>query len=233
MCGRYQLTAKGKEVSERFMIELFDELHRPQRDSATLPKGYNCAPMQWLPVITNANPQKISHFRWGLLPSWIANTAFASRMINCRAETVHQKPAFRQAFRLRRCLVPANAFYEWRKDNGQPFRIFLKNEPLFAMAGIWEEWKPKSGEVWHTFSIITIEANRLMQHIHHRMPVILPRHSEHVWLHSADEAVLRDCLRPLDEAQMDFYPVSRALNNVQNDNEKLISPEPLQQNLFG
>lgn len=215
------------------MTELFDELHRPQGDGKAVPKGYNCAPTQWLPVISNSNPHRISHYRWGLVPSWAKDMWGAARMINSRAETVQEKPAFRQAFRQRRCLVPANGFYEWKKETGQPYRIFLKNEPIFAMAGIWEVWKSPNGELIHTFSILTTQANGLMEGIHHRMPVILKPGNEQTWLQSDDEAQLLDLLCPYPGEEMDMYPVSRAVNNVRNDDERLIMPEPLQPTLFG
>ncbi|HMM11015.1 MAG TPA: SOS response-associated peptidase [Bacteroidales bacterium] len=233
MCGRFQLSVKGKEISERFLTELFDELHRPPTPDARIPKGYNCAPLQWLPVISNAAPGSISHYRWGLVPSWARDTSGAPKMINSRAETVREKPAFRKAFVSRRCLVPANGFYEWKKSTGQPYRFFLKDEPLFAMAGLWEQWVSPDGTRLFTFSILTTEANALMQDVHHRMPVILPRHAEQVWLRSSDEETLFSLLRPYPEQDMEMYPVSKAVNNVRNDDERLIRPEPLQETLFG
>lgn len=232
MCGRFQLSVKGKEISERFMTDLFDELHRPPHQGTHPPLGFNCAPLQWLPVITNLSPSKVDYFRWGLVPSWASDTSFAAKMINSRAETVHKKPSFREAFRKRRCLVPANGFYEWKKETGQPFRFFLKDEPLFAMAGLWEQWRSPDGSLLSTFSILTTEANGLMQSIHHRMPLILPRESEHIWLQSDDEARLMALLKPYPEEGMDMYPVSKAVNNVRNDDERLIRPEPLQGTLF-
>ncbi len=232
MCGRFQLSVKGKEISERFMTDLFDELHRPPHQGALLPRGYNCAPLQWLPVITNSLPGMLSYFRWGLVPSWARDTSVAAKMINSRAETVHEKPAFRRAFCQRRCLVPANGFYEWRKETGQPFRIFLKHEALFAMAGLWEQWKTPEGELLNTFSILTTEANGLMQEIHHRMPVILCRDQEQTWLQSDNEAQLMALLKPYPEEEMNMYPISKAVNNVRNDDERLVRPEPLQGTLF-
>ncbi len=225
MCGRFQLSVKGKEISERFHTELFDELHRPQAGELRAPKGFNCAPMQWLPVITNLEPQMISYFRWGLVPSWANDSSGAAKMINSRAETVREKPAFRKAFASRRCLVPANAFYEWKKENGQPYRIFLRNEHLFAMAGLWEKWISPEGEKIHTFSILTTQANDFMKEVHHRMPVILPREKEQIWLQTNDENELMMLLKPYPDEEMDMFPVSRALNNVRNDDERLIRPE--------
>lgn len=232
MCGRFQLSVKGKEISERFLTELFDELHRPPAEGAKSPLGFNCAPMQWLPVITNAEPHKISYLRWGLVPSWAKVASAAAKMINSRSETVREKPSFRKAFISRRCLVPANGFYEWKKETGQPFRIFLRNEKLFAMAGLWEQWTSSEGDIIRTFSILTTEANGLMRGVHHRMPVILPREKEQIWLKSSDENELEGLLRPYPENEMDMYPVSRAVNNVRNDDERLIRPELPASTLF-
>ncbi len=232
MCGRFQLSVRGKEISERFLTELFDELHRPPAEGAKPPLGFNCAPMQWLPVITNVEPHKISHLRWGLVPSWAKDASAAAKMINSRAETVREKSSFRKAFASRRCVVPSNGFYEWKKETGQPYRIFLRNEKLFAMAGLWEQWISPSGEIIRTFSILTTEANGLMRGVHHRMPVILPREKEQIWLKSSDENELEVLLRPYPENEMDMYPISRAVNNVRNDDERLIHPELPASTLF-
>lgn len=232
MCGRFQLSVKGKEISERFLTELFDELHRPPAEGAKSPSGFNCAPMQWLPVITNTEPHRISYLRWGLVPSWAKDASAAAKMINSRAETVREKPSFRKAFASRRCLVPANGFYEWKKETGQPYRIFLRNEKLFAMAGLWEQWTSSEGDVIRTFSILTTEANGLIRGVHHRMPVILPREKEQIWLKSSDENELEVLLSPYPENEMDMYPVSRAVNNVRNDDERLIRPELPASTLF-
>ncbi|HJN05505.1 MAG TPA: SOS response-associated peptidase, partial [Bacteroidales bacterium] len=127
MCGRFQLSVKGKQISERFNVEVFDELYKP---------NYNCAPSQKLPVITNDQPHSLSYFRWGLIPFWAKDPKLGYRNINTRSETISSKPSFKNAFKKRRCLIPANGFYEWRKDeNKTPFRIFFKNEKLFALAG--------------------------------------------------------------------------------------------------
>lgn len=232
MCGRFQLSVKGKEISERFLTELFDELHRPPAEGAKSPPGFNCAPMQWLPVITNTEPHRISYLRWGLVPLWAKDASAAAKMINSRAETVREKPSFRKAFASRRCLVPANGFYEWKKETGQPYRIFLRNEKLFAMAGLWEQWTSSEGDVIRTFSILTTEANGLIRGVHHRMPVILPREKEQIWLKSSDENELEVLLSPYPENEMDMYPVSRAVNNVRNDDERLIRPELPASTLF-
>lgn len=232
MCGRYQLTVKGREISERFNTALFDTLHRPAKEGGEEPKGFNCAPMQWLPVITNAEPHKISYFRWGLVPRWAKDPSKAVKMINSRAETVREQPAFRRAFIRQRCLVPANGFYEWKKETGQPYRFFLKNESLFAMAAVWEQWVSPLGVSLFTFAILTTNANALMQPVHHRMPVILPPEAEHQWLFNHHEDALHHLLKPYPDDSMGMYPVSRAVNNVRNDVEHLIKPVSAQGSLF-
>jgi putative SOS response-associated peptidase YedK len=227
MCGRFQLSVKGKQISERFNVEVFDEFYRP---------NYNAAPGQKLPLITNEAKHELSYFKWGLIPFWAKDPRIGYKLINTRSETIQEKPSFRNAFARRRCLIPANGFYEWTKDPDKtPYRIFLKSEDLFAMAGIWEVWKDGEGKPVHTFSVITTTPNTLMQKIHDRMPVILPRELEMAWLRENDTGVLKSMLRPFDEKLMACYPVSKRVNTPANNDEALIVPadEPSGKNLFG
>lgn len=226
MCGRFQLSVKGRQISERFNVEVFDEMYKP---------NYNCAPSQKLPVITNAEPAKLNYFKWGLIPFWAKDPKIGFKMINARSESITEKPAFKNAFKKRRCLVPANGFYEWQKGaNKTPFRIFLKSEELFAMAGIWETWKDAEERPVHTFSIITTAPNPLMESIHNRMPIILPRESEEAWLKENDQTVLINLLKPFDEDKMSAYPISKRVNLPANNDEQLVIPvdEPEQGSLF-
>lgn len=216
MCGRFQLSVKGRHISERFNVEVFDEFYKP---------NYNCAPSQKLPVITNQEPDKLSFFKWGLIPFWSKDPKIGYKLINTRSESITEKPSFKNAFKKRRCLIPANGFYEWRKDeNKTPFRIFLKSEEIFSMAGIWETWKDGKGRPVHTFSIITTSPNSLMKKIHNRMPVILSPDSEKIWLHSKDESELQNLLRPFDENEMATYPVSKKVNSPANNDNSIILP---------
>lgn len=216
MCGRFQLSVKGRHISERFNVEVFDEFYKP---------NYNCAPSQKLPVITNQEPDKLSFFKWGLIPFWSKDPKIGYKLINTRSESITEKPSFKNAFKKRRCLIPANGFYEWRKDeNKTPFRIFLKSEEIFSMAGIWETWKDGEGRPVHTFSIITTSPNSLMEKIHNRMPVILSPDSEKIWLHSKDESELQNLLRPFDENEMATYPVSKKVNSPANNDNSIILP---------
>lgn len=142
MCGRFQLSVKGKEISERYNVEVFNEMYSP---------NYNCAPSQTLPVVTNTNRGVLSFFRWGFIPTGTSLSKPGLGLINARAETVSEKPAFKKAFKTHRCLIPSNGFYEWRSGDKVPFRIFLKNEPLFSMAGIWNAWTDSNNKIVNTF----------------------------------------------------------------------------------
>ena len=215
MCGRFQLSVKGKHISERFNVEVFDEMYSP---------NYNCAPSQKLPIITNTDPGKLSFFQWGLIPFWAKDPKISFKLINARGETLSKKPAFRSAFEKRRCLIPANGFYEWRKKDKTPFRIFLKNESLFALAGIWESWKDAQGREINSFSIITTKPNKLMESIHDRMPVILPREYEEAWLKESNSAQLSKLLIPFESAKMEAYPISKKVNSPKNNSPEIVLP---------
>ena len=217
MCGRFQLSVKGKQISERFNVEVFDEMYKP---------CYNCAPSQNLAVITNAERSRLNFFRWGLIPFWAKDPKIGFGLINARAESLAEKPAFRNAFQKRRCLIPANGFYEWKKDTDKtPYRIFLKDDELFAMAGIWETWKDAGGRPVHSFSIITTKANPLVEKIHDRMPVILRPQDEEAWLKKENVNALKKLLVPFEAGTMEAYPVSRKVNSPKNDGPEIILPE--------
>ncbi len=216
MCGRFQLSVKGKQISERFNVEVFDEFYKP---------NYNCAPSQKLPVITNTEQNKLSYYKWGLVPFWAKDPKIGYKLINARAETILEKPSFNNALKNRRCLVPANGFYEWKKDkNKTPYRIFLKTENIFSMAGIWETWNDAENRPMHTFSIITTEANELIESIHNRMPVILSPEDENNWLNNEDVQSLQKLLIPFDSLKMTTYTVSNKVNSPKNKTEEIILP---------
>ena len=225
MCGRFQLSVKGKHISERFNVEVFDELYRP---------SYNCAPSQKLPVIINQNPGELSYLQWGLIPFWAKDPKVGFRNINTRSETISEKPSFKNAFKMRRCLIPSNGFYEWKKDtNKTPYRIFLKNDELFAMAGIWETWKDSHERSIVTFSIITTAANSAIENIHNRMPVILKPEDEQSWLMEKDAEKLLKLLVPFNSTKMDYYPISKQVNSPGNNNPEIaLRNEGVQQVLF-
>lgn len=225
MCGRFQLSVKGKNISERFNVEVFDEMYKP---------SYNCAPFQKLPVISNLEPGILNFFKWGLIPFWAKSPAIGNKLINTRSETIADKPAFKNALMKRRCLVPANGFFEWRKNDKTPFRIYLKNEELFSMAGIWEGWKDAENSPLFSFSIITTSPNSLMKNLHDRMPVILPSKNEADWLNEQNENNLRKLLVPFASEKMKAYAISARVNSPANNSEEIIWPatEDGQQKLF-
>lgn len=222
MCGRFQLSVKGKHISERFNVEVFDEMYKP---------SFNSAPGQNLPIIINTESEKLSLFKWGLVPFWAKDPKIGNKLINTRAETIMEKPSFKAAFTRRRCLIPANGFFEWKKGTQKiPYRIFMKNEALFAMAGLWETWKDADGNLLHTFSIITTEPNELMKPIHNRMPVILPPEAEKTWLHEENPQELLALLQPYDANKMEAYTIGNAINSPGNNNETVV--KPLQSDTF-
>lgn len=218
MCGRYTITVDPEQLAEHFNAQL---------PSETLVPRYNAAPTQNLPVITNEGQAQIQLFRWGLVPFWADDPSIGNRMINARGETVHEKPSFRTAFQRRRCLVLADSFYEWQKTSSgkQPVRVLLKSEDPFAMAGLWETWSDNGGEPLHTFTIITTEPNELVASIHTRMPVVLPREDEEVWLDDdAGPVVWKSLLKPYPSDDMSAYRVSTQVNSPANDKPSVIEP---------
>ncbi len=224
MCGRYTLSVPLSNLVDSFDV-LPPEFEYPPR--------YNIAPTQDAPVIAqDEQGRRMGLLRWGLVPSWAKDPSVGSRMINARAETVAEKPAFRSAFRHRRCLVPADGFFEWRKEGvGQgrkvpktPIWIHRADREPFVMAGLWEKWVPERGEPVFTFTLITTEAAPLLQDIHHRMPVILPKVAWSLWLDSsAPASELKPLLRPFAD-ELRAHAVSTLVNSPGNDVKECIEP---------
>jgi putative SOS response-associated peptidase YedK len=190
---------------------------------------YNAAPTQWLPVIRQRpTGDRVAHLlRWGLIPSWSKDEAIATRLINARGESVAEKPSFRAAFKKRRCIVPANGFYEWQRVAGdkQPFYIHPVDGDLFGLAGLWECWTRGDGEALDTFTIVTTDANASMRPLHDRMPVILAPEDYGAWLDGATAPdPVQALVRPCAEALLATRPVSKAVGNVRNDSPELIAP---------
>jgi putative SOS response-associated peptidase YedK len=226
MCGRYRLVRK-KEI----LAEFFDA-----GDDVDWAPRYNVAPGQDVPVVRQdtCEPKRLlSLMRWGLIPSWSKDPKAGYKMINARAETIADKPAFREPLQSRRCLVPADGFYEWAKEGKakSPFCFTLADDSLFAFAGLWDRWKNPNGEVLQTYSIITTSANALVAGAHDRMPVILEPEDYDLWLDPGfrkTEALL-DLLKPYRAELMRSWRVSPRVNSVQNDDAGCIavhSPEP-------
>ncbi len=216
MCGRYSFAIEDELIKERFGISVRSAIYKAR---------YNCAPSQELAVISNAHPDELRCFRWGLIPFWAKSPSISYKMINAKAETIDERPAYRNAFKKRRCLVPADGFYEWKKNGSKiPYRIVLKNGDPFAMAGIWEKWVSRDGEIIHSFSIITTEPNELMAPVHDRMPVILLPETEKMWLDDTSEEVLKGLLKPYPPGLMKAFPVSTLVNSPKNDSPEISKP---------
>ncbi|CAG1023373.1 SOS response-associated protein YedK [Methylococcales bacterium] len=221
MCGRFVLDSPPELIAESFGLD----------DVPALTPRYNIAPSQDIPVIrAPAGVRECVLTRWGLVPAWSKEPRTEYSTINARAETVSTKPAFRDAFRRRRCLVVADGFFEWARAEGKaktPYFIRLKAPGPFAFAGLWERWE-KDGQTLETSSILVTEANDLMRPLHDRMPVILARDDYGLWLDPGicDPARLQPLLKPYPTEQMQAYPVSTAVNSVRNDGESLIRPLP-------
>ena len=189
MCGRFSLTVEIKDLFTYFNIQNGYIDYQP---------NFNISPGQKIPVITGTyDKRRLSLMRWGLIPSWAKVPSVGYKMFNARAETIDQKPSFRHAFFSRRCLIPADSFYEWRQKGESPFRIYLPDKPLFALAGIWELWRPQEGEAVLSCSMVTTEPNAFMQHIHNRMPVILGDEERMMaWLEGTEPNDLKELLVP-------------------------------------
>ncbi len=220
MCGRFGQAGSRDAVMARFIIEEMPEELLPR---------YNIAPTQLAPVvIEKAGRRTLSLFKWGLVPHWAKDPKIGNKMINARAESVADTPAFRTAFARRRCLVVADGFYEWRPSPAgrgkQPYRFTLADGGLFGMAGLWETWKPPEGEPLSTFTIITTTANERVRQFHDRMPVILHPEHEATWLDPGqqDGRELSRLLVPYPADAMREYPVSTRVNSPGNDSPECI-----------
>jgi len=224
MCGRYRLTAKERYLAEHFGVD--DEIEWEPR--------YNIAPTQPVVVIRQDRDQPrrtFSLMRWGLIPYWSKDISIGNKTINAMAETVAEKPAFREAIRKRRCLVPADGFFEWKKLSSkqkQPYNIGMLDDSLFAFAGIWDRWRSGSGEVIESCSILTTDANSLTRDIHDRMPAILEPEDYDLWLDPGitDPEQLQPLLRPFDPRRMKKYPLSAKVSNVNIDGPECIQEVP-------
>lgn len=220
MCGRFTLTADQDSFENRFSLTRFDLGWVP---------SFNIAPTQEVLTVTNdGSENRPELMRWGLVPSWAKDPKIGNRMINARSETLAEKPSFRTAFKRRRCLIPADGFYEWKREGKakKPMLITANPGGLFAFAGLWETWKQPDDSWLLTCAIITTSANEFMKSIHDRMPVILPRESEASWLDSEeqDTAMLSELLLPYDSDRMEAYEVSTLVNSPRNNFPEVIEP---------
>lgn len=228
MCGRFTLRTPAADWCQLFLIDPGDL----PAGAGQLPR-YNIAPTQQVLAVIRPEPgesRRLESFRWGLLPSWADDPAIGNRMINARGETVAIKPAFRSAFRSRRCLIPADGYYEWRsgRDGKQPVLIEAAGGGVMALAGLWEENAKlgEDGRPLRSCTIITTDANRATAEIHDRMPVLIDPAEHDRWLdpHLRDPSALRDLLRPAPDDALRLTPVSRHVNNPRNEDARCVEP---------
>ncbi len=223
MCGRFTLTSSEEQIAAILPGLIFD---------APVTARYNIAPTQSILAVLNEAPRRATPVHWGLIPSWAKDPAIGNRMINARAETVHEKPAYKRPFQRQRCLILADGFYEWRKNPADkkktPVYAHLHNHRPFAFAGLWDRWRSSEGEPITSATIITTTPNDLMADIHDRMPAILPAEAYGLWL-SADAPPtedLRALLSPYPAEDMAAYAVSTRVNRPTTDDPGCIEPAP-------
>lgn len=223
MCGRFTNKAKSEQIEKEFKVgKLNPSLFQPR---------YNIAPSQMINVVLESDGNRIvEQLKWGLVPLWTKESDIGNRMINARAETLVEKPSFREAFKSRRCIIPASGFYEWQKTSKeakQPFYFFLKDKEVFGFAGLWENWVDKqTGDELESCTIITTEANETVKQIHERMPIILKVENYEEWLDAKvkDTEKLQKFLVPYPADEMSSHPVSKSVNMPDVNSAELIEP---------
>lgn len=226
MCGRFTLTA-----AEHVILDLFEIQTLPPQTAR-----YNVAPTQdVLAVRTGEDAREAAMLRWGLIPHWAKDKAIGSRMINARAETVAEKPAYREAFAQRRCLVVADGFIEWQRQGKkkQPFHIRLRSGLPFGFAGLWDRWRDEDGQWLQTCTVLTTEPNDLVAPVHDRMPVIVPQNAHERWLDpSSDRGSLKELFAPFPSDLMESVAVSTRVNSVAHDDPSCLDAVEVQGALF-
>ena len=219
MCGRFALKSPPERIRDQFGADVSGLEWNPH---------YNIGPMQFAPIVRYEHAHRRADLlRWGLIPSWAEDPSIGNRLINARGETVGEKPAFRSAFKARRCIVPADGFFEWTQQarGRQPYFIHRRDGGLLGMAGLWEHWAPPGGQSLATFTILTTEANAWMRNLHERMPVLLTQDEVEQWLDPATPpGDLQAMLRSRPEGELDAYPVTKAVGNVRNDRAAVLEP---------
>lgn len=217
MCGRFVLTANPDMVQQTFNLSTMP---------AEMQARYNIAPTQPIALITNDNPDELTFYTWGLIPSWSKDTSGAAKLINARSETAAEKPSFRAAFKRRRCIIPTDGFYEWQQQGSDRVPLFIHKEDreLFGFAGLWEIWHSPDGSEIRSCTILTTEANDFMKPIHTRMPVILRPDDYPLWLSGGEEPIssLQALMKPYAGNNLTAYPVSKAVNRPVNDSPQLL-----------
>jgi len=228
MCGRYRLSRRKQIIEESFDTADWQDDWSPR---------YNIAPTQPVPVIRQHPKEpvrQISLMKWGLVPNWARDASIASSTINAKSETASEKPAFRDPFKYRRCLIPADGFYEWKRSGSskQPYCFEVQNGEVFAFAGLWDVWKDADGQWIKTCSILTTLPNAVTATVHNRMPVILDRECYELWLDPSVTSVevISELLKPFDARLMRCYPISAKVNHVANDDEECSRPVEVVEN---
>ena len=226
MCGRYVLTTPGEVLAQIFEVS-------PDRVAAaaagSVPR-YNVSPTQQVPIVRNTSdgPRELAMVTWGLVPHWAKDPAIGNKLINARSETAAEKPSFRDAMKRRRCLLPADAFYEWKKlgKGKQPFLLRMRDAKTFAFAGLWSQWKnPEGGVVLESCAILTTTPNELAAKVHDRMPVILSPTQQGRWLDpAANRSTFTELFFPFPADQMEAFPVSPRVNRPANDGPENLEP---------
>jgi putative SOS response-associated peptidase YedK len=219
MCGRYLITSAPEAFRRLFRYE----------EQPNFPPRYNVAPTQPIPIVRLAEGKRqFALVRWGLIPAWVKDPRNFSLLVNARGESVNDKPAFRNAMRRRRCLVPADGFYEWKQEGGRrrPYCVRPRQAGPIAFAGLWESWSGPNGEELETAAIVTTAASREIAHLHSRMPVIVPPEAFDLWLgcRTVDATVAAALIVPAREGLLEAYEISPAVNRTANDGPELIAP---------
>ncbi len=221
MCGRASLTKSEKVLEVRFKASFLSE---DAEKYNPLP-NFNVAPTHVMPILTADNPMHFSPMQWGLIPAWAKDRKVGHKMINARSETVQEKGAFKSAIEKRRCLVPMDGYYEWKKTGKKkvPYRIITTDQDLFCLAGIWEKWKSPEGEIIKSFTILTQKPSESIAHIHDRMPAIIRKDQERFWIDtniSTSEAL--SILTPYEDEFLKAYTVSDRVGKVSENDADLI-----------
>jgi putative SOS response-associated peptidase YedK len=219
MCGRYSLSKSINQIEERFKVDL--PMHFKSR--------YNVAPTQMMPILCNDLPNRIGYSKWGMIPQWAISEASGVNLINIRLDNLLSKTTFKLHLQSQRCLVPADGYFEWKKENKQkvPYRFTLPNDTLFSFAGIWDEWISESGETIRSYGIITKEANEEISIIHDRMPVVLMPNVEKDWIEpKLSENDAKQILKHQTIDHLMYFKCHRNVNSVLHDSPECIMPAP-------
>ena len=231
MCGRFARRSTQEVLADWFGVEM--------EDMPWFAPSYNIAPQSTQPVVrlsADTGKREFAPMRWGLVPYWAKDAKIGYSTINARAEEVASKPLYREALKRRRCLIPADAFYEWQKLSAKarrPFAFGMANGEPYAFAGLWERWRPKEGEPLETFTILTTDPNDIAEKVHDRMPVILERSDYSRWMELGDpERLPVDLLKPYPAEKMRSWPVSERVGNVRNDDPELLKESEPERLLF-